>query len=484
MAASVLWFRRDLRLADNPALAAAAAGGRAVVALFVLDDTLRAPSGPNRLAFLSRSLRDLDGRIGSRLVVRTGDPADVVPAVAAESGAAEVVCADDFGPYGRRRDDAVEAALVLDGRALHRVGSPYAVDPGTVLKADGTPFRVFTPFARAWRQRRWPAPLPEPATIPWLALPGEAIPDDPPVEAALPAATEAAALALLQAFTKSGLRGYADARDRPAADVTSRLSPYLKWGLIHPRQALHGLGRGKDAERFQAELAWREFYADVLWHQPDSARWSLQPRMKGLRSDDGAEADRRFVAWAGGRTGFPIVDAGMRQLLAEGWMHNRVRMITASFLVKDLHLPWQRGARHFLHHLVDGDLASNNHGWQWVAGTGTDPAPFFRIFNPVTQGRTWDPDGDYVRRYVPELAGLGKADVHEPWRRPAGPPTGYPTPIVDHKAEREEALRRYAEATATDGSLSSKQGPESGPYLLERRGQGRMRFTSPNSCQR
>ncbi len=443
----MLWFRRDLRLADNPALSAAITTGGDVAALFVLDDALRRPSGPNRLAFLYRALRDLDERMGGRLVVRSGDPASIVPAVAAEVDAAEVMCAADFGPYGHLRDEAVEGALERDGRSLRRVGSPYAVDPGTVRKADGTAFRVFTPFYRMWKQRCPPVAGAAPDGVRWLALPGEAVPADPRIEAVLPEATEAAAVARLAAFVDRDLKGYAEGRDAPAADATSRLSVYLKYGLVHPRQALEGLGRGADAERFRTELAWREFYADVVWNDPGSARISLQRAMRAMRCDDGADAGRRFEAWASGCTGYPVVDAGMRQLRTEGWMHNRVRMITASFLVKDLHITWQRGARHFLHHLVDGDLASNNHGWQWVAGTGTDPAPFFRIFNPVTQGRTWDPDGVYIRRYVPELVGLSAKDVHEPWKLPAGPPAGYPAPIVDHKAEREEALRRYAEIT-------------------------------------
>ncbi|MGI8685240.1 MAG: cryptochrome/photolyase family protein [Acidimicrobiales bacterium] len=447
MGATVLWLRRDLRLADNPALVEAARNGGGVAALFVLDDALRRAAGPNRLAFLYRALRDLDDRMGGRLVVRSGEPAEVVPAVAAEAGAGTVVCAGDFGPYGHRRDEAVEVALGREGRVLRRVGSPYSVDPGTVRKADGTPFRVFTPFYRAWTQRRPPAPGPVPAGVHWLPVPGEGTPPVPPTEAALPDATEAAAQARLAGFVDRDLKGYADGRDVPGADATSRLSAYLKYGLVHPRQVLASLGRSQDAERFRTELAWREFYADVLWNEPGSARLSLQPAMRAMRSDEGAVADRRFEAWAAGRTGYPVVDAGMRQLLAEGWMHNRVRMITASFLVKDLHLTWQRGARHFLHHLVDGDLASNNHGWQWVAGTGTDPAPFFRVFNPVTQSRTFDPEGAYIRRYVPELAGLGARHIHEPWKLPAGLPAGYPAPIVDHKAEREEALRRYAEVT-------------------------------------
>lgn len=468
----MLWFRRDLRLTDNPALAEAVKAGGDVTALFVLDDALRRPSGPNRLAFLYRALRDLDARMGGRLVVRNGDPASIVPAVAAEAGAAEVVCAADFGPYGHLRDEAVEATLEREGRSLRRAGSPYAVDPGTVRKADGTTFRVFTPFYRVWKQRRPPAPGAAVEGVRWLVLPGQAVPDDPPTEATLPEATEAAALARLATFVDQDLKGYADARDAPAADATSRLSAYLKYGLVHPRQALAGLGRGADAERFRTELAWREFYADVVWNDPRSARISLRPAMRAMRSDEGPEADRSFEAWASGRTGYPVVDAGMRQLRTEGWMHNRVRMITASFLVKDLHITWQRGARHFLHHLVDGDLASNNHGWQWVVGTGTDPAPFFRIFNPVTQGRTWDPDGAYIRRYVPELAGLSGKDVHEPWKLPGGPPAGYPAPIVDHKVEREEALRRYADGASATADSASPTSPMAVRY--DRRAAGRV----------
>ena len=205
---------------------------------------------------------------------------------------------------------------------------------------------------------------------------------------------------------------------------------------MHPRTLLADLGDGGGAETFRKELAWREFYADVLWHEPRSARTCLNASFAGLEVDTGRAADGHFAAWAEGRTGYPIVDAGMRQLRAEAWVHNRVRMIVASFLVKDLHVDWQRGAREFLRHLVDGDLASNNAGWQWVAGCGTDAAPFYRIFNPVTQGRKFDPDGDYVRRYVPELRPVPGGAVHEPWELPGGPPAGYPDRLVDHAAER------------------------------------------------
>ena len=230
---------------------------------------------------------------------------------------------------------------------------------------------------------------------------------------------------------------------RPAPTPPPALSPDLKWGSIHPRQILARLGRSRAEQTFATELCWRDFYADVLFHRPESARHSMDDAVGAMPWDRGTDADELFETWAAGRTGFPIVDAGMRQLLAEGWMHNRVRMITASFLVKDLHLDWQRGARWFMQHLVDGDLASNQHGWQWTAGTGTDAAPFFRIFNPTTQGERFDPDGTYVRRWVPELADVPAKWIHRPADAPDGPPSGYPPPIVDHAEERAESLRRY-----------------------------------------
>ena len=443
--ASLLWFRRDLRLADHPALVGAAEAGP-VLPLFVLDPGLLRAAGPVRVAFLIRSLRALDDSLGGRLVVRTGDPGDVVPAVAGEIDAEAVYVSADFGGYGRDRDRRVRAGLELGGRRFVRVGSPYAVDPGTVRKGDGGPFQVFTPFYRAWRAHGWAPPSPPPATVRWVeGVDAEPLPEEPPVQAALPPAGEAAALARLEAFLAGPAAGYDGSRDRPADNGTSRLSPYLKYGCIHPRQILARLDRSKAHEKLRSELAWREFYADVVWHRPGSTSASLRPELAGMRVDAGPEADERFRAWAGGRTGYPLVDAGMRQLLAEAWMPNRVRMVVASFLVKDLHVDWTRGARWFLRHLVDGDTASNSGNWQWVAGTGTDPAPYFRIFNPVTQAKEHDPDGDYVRRWVPELAGLTGAAVHEPWKLPGGPPGGYPPPIVDHAEERAEALRRYAE---------------------------------------
>jgi deoxyribodipyrimidine photo-lyase len=254
---------------------------------------------------------------------------------------------------------------------------------------------------------------------------------------------EQAARERLEHFLEDGARAYAGRRNQPAADGTSRLSPYLRWGCLHPRTVLAGLGRGRGPDAFRAELAWRDFYGTILAARPASARRALRPAMEALPVDTGRQADERFAAWAEGRTGYPIVDAGMRQLRGQAWMHNRVRMIVASFLVKDLHLDWRRGARFFMERLQDGDLASNNHGWQWVAGSGTDPAPFVRVFNPVTQGERFDPEGHDVRRWVRELAEVAAAHVHHPWTLAGGPPAGYPGPIVDHAVERREALARY-----------------------------------------
>ncbi|HEX2892640.1 MAG TPA: deoxyribodipyrimidine photo-lyase [Marmoricola sp.] len=444
MTTDVLWFRRDLRLSDHPALTSAAASGE-VVGLFVVDPQLWARGGPARRAWVAASVAALRDATDGALVVRAGDPAVVVPEVAAAVGATTVHVSAETTPGGRRRDAQVAAALAEQGAVGQPDGSPYAVMPGSVRTGQGTPYQVFTPFSRAWREHGWEEPLPRPR-VEWrrmrndaeaTALLKDALREAP---TGMPAAGENAAQARWRTFLQEGLSEYADGRDLPARDLTSRMSPYLKVGAVHPRQLLADLaGRsGPGVDRFVTELAWREFYADVLWHRPESAWRDLRPLR--IPYDDPGDA---LDAWRDGRTGYPLVDAGMRQLLHEGWMHNRVRMITASFLTKDLHAWWPAGARHFLDHLVDGDLASNNHGWQWVAGTGTDAAPYFRVFNPVSQGKKFDPDGAYVRRWVPELAHLPGAAAHEPWRHPDGYDHGYPARIVDHAEERLEALRRY-----------------------------------------
>ena len=444
---SVLWLRRDLRLRDHPALHAAAADGP-VVALFVLDPRLLEPAGAPRVAFLYRTLRALDADLrthGGQLVVRRGDPVKTLPRFAREVGAGAVHISADYAPYGAGRDRGVEAAL--GDIPLVRTGSPYAVAPGRVVKGDGEPYKVFTAFYRAWREHGWRAPAGTVAgQTEWLSdVRSTAIPADPrlPAGLELPPAGEDAARKAWRAYRRDALADYPEARDRPDLDRTSRMSVYLKWGLIHPRTMLADLGAAD--EIFRKELAWRDFFASVLHAWPESAREYFQPQL--ARMTYAAPKSAAFEAWCAGRTGYPIVDAGMRQLLGEGWMHNRVRMIVASFLVKDLHIEWQHGARHFMRHLVDADLASNQHNWQWTAGSGTDAAPFFRVFNPVVQGRKFDPDGGYVRRWIPELRDVEGRGVHEPWTLDRQPP-GYPEPIVDHAVERRVALERYRSVTA------------------------------------
>ena len=425
MARSIMWFRRDLRLRDHPALAAALAEGE-VLALFV-DDPAFGGHGAARRALLHDCLAALRDATGGALVVRSGDPATVVPAVAAEVDASAVFVSKDHGPYGRRRDAAVAEALTAAGRRLRGVGSPYAVDPGSVTKDDGSPYAVFTPFSKRWRDVGWGAPIGAPRHPDWLEAPSDPLPARPDVGLDLPAVTEDAVLARWRRFRDDRLATYHDDRDRPGVAGTSHLSPFLKYGVLHPRQLLAELDHtAKGHAVFASELAWRDFYADVLFRRPETAWENLDRRFDALPVDTDRRARERFDAWCDGRTGFPIVDAGMRQLVATGWMHNRVRMIVASFLVKDLHLPWQWGARFFMDRLLDGDLASNSHGWQWSAGSGTDAAPYFRVFNPTSQQQRYDADGEYVGRWVPEH---GTA--------------GYPAPIVDHAAERAEALARY-----------------------------------------
>ncbi|WP_431309259.1 cryptochrome/photolyase family protein [Gordonia prachuapensis] len=425
----MLWLRRDLRCHDLPPLIAAQEAGDEVLVCFVVDPRLEKSSGPRRLSFLFDSLRDLDDQLSGRLLVVRGRPDEEIPRLADAVDATSVHISGDFSPFGRRRDAAVAEAL--GDVPLEAVGSPYLVSPGRVTKPDGDPYKVFTPYFKQWREHGWrkpatssvePAGLMDPSDI---KRSGRIKVPAAPVKSPLPAG-ERAARKRWQAFVDDDLAGYDSDRDRPDLDVTSRMSAYLKYGNIHPRTMAADLGRSKGAQAYLRELAFRDFYADVLYHWPDSAwrNWNRQFDDIALDTDKAAYA--RFEAWKEGRTGFPLVDAGMRQLAETGFMHNRVRMLTASFLVKDLHLPWWWGAQWFLDQLIDGDMASNQHGWQWAAGTGTDAAPYFRVFNPNTQADRFDPDGDYVRRWVPEY---GSDD--------------YPAPMVDHKAEREEALRRF-----------------------------------------
>ena len=460
---SLLWFRRDLRLTDHPALLAAIEDGEVLPVVCPDDAALAAGELPRlRWTAAARSLSEDIAAQGGRLVVAAGDPELALARLAARVGAQRVHVTRETDPPAAARDARVRERLAADGVELVGTGTPYAVGPGLVMTKQGTPYAVFTPFSRAWREHGWPGPAPAPSTPRWAAAPDESLSDgelpsvdDPRIDPAT--VGERAALDRLGNFLADDLARYADERDRPDLDTTSRLSVPLRHGEIHPRTILAAIdevtagwrdARAAAAGRFVTELAWREFYADVLHHDPVSAWEDLRGTLVDLPYDDADEpaVARRVEAWREGRTGYPIVDAGMRQLRDSGWMHNRVRMITASFLVKDLHVWWPVGARHFLDHLLDGDLASNNHGWQWVAGTGTDASPFFRVFNPTLQGTRLDPSGEYVRRWVPELAHVRGKGVHTPWKTDGAYDEGYPRPIVDHDLERREALARY-EAT-------------------------------------
>jgi deoxyribodipyrimidine photo-lyase len=424
---ALVWFRRDLRLGDHPALADAA-DGQDVLACFVLDPRLEKSSGRRRLQFLGDALRRLNSDLNGRLLMIRGRPEERIPFIAKEIDASSVHVSEDFAPFGRRRDERVRAAL--GSVPLVATGSPYLVSPGSVTKPNGDPYRVFTPFLRAWREVGWRKPVradvdrarwvdPAQLNVKTCEIP------DPGAKLGLDVG-ESAALKQWKAFVDNGLDNYGTDRDRPDLEGTSRMSAHLKFGTIHPRTMVAALDlRGSGAQKYLRELAFRDFYADVLHHWPATAWRNWNSDFDAIKTDAGVAAKRRFESWKAGETGFPIVDAGMRQLRETGFMHNRVRMIVASFLVKDLHLPWQWGAEWFLQQLTDGDMANNQHGWQWCAGCGTDAAPYFRVFNPGTQGEKFDPSGDYIRRWVPELRA---AD---------------PAPIVDHKAERTEALYRY-----------------------------------------
>ena len=442
---NIIWFRRDLRIGDHPALLEAIKSSDEVVPLFILDKTQIAEAGEKLLAYMGQSLRALDESLGNTLHIIEGDQVEVLKELIKRYDVKEVHISDEYERYGAARDARVEAA----GIPLVRTGSPYAVKPGRVLKpSDATPYRVYTPFYRAWRTHGWRAPAETPKNIKAPKPPAEyrKFPDFPmPKGVEVIAAGEAAALRRFKEFTKKGLDSYDENRNFASIDGTSKMSTYLKFGEIHPRTLLAGLGESKAHDTFRKEIAWREFYADVLFNNPNTDTDYYSAKFKEMRYD---KPGKQFDAWCAGKTGYPFVDAAMRQLVQEGWMHNRTRMVVASFLVKDLHLEWQLGERFFAQHLVDYDVASNAHGWQWTAGTGTDASPYYRVFNPIEQGRRFDENGDYIRKYVEELAHLSAAEIHEPWLFLDGYSHGYAERIVDHAVERIESLERLKEIKA------------------------------------
>ncbi len=449
-------------MADQPALRATLDADR-VVPLFCFDDRLlhgRHASGP-RTRFLLECLGDVGDSLreyGSGLVVRHGDPGDELRRVARQTGATQVHASDDVGPFARRRDAVVARELVSEGVELHLHPGTTLVDDVAALQTQaGRAYSVFTPFYRAWlgapRRAVHAAPdtlpplpdgleLGELPTLSALGLAG-AVPD-------AVAGGEHAARERMARFVVDGVHAYDGHRDTPALDGTSRLSAYLHFGCVSAREVEALLPDGVGPEAFRRQLCWRDFHHHVLRHFPDNAQREFQKRYRGTLgfSDD----DDHFAAWCAGRTGYPLVDAGMRQLLSEGWMHNRVRLVVGSFLTKQLAIDWRRGERHFMSMLIDGDEANNNGNWQWIASVGVDPAPAFRrMYNPTLQQRRMDPDGVYVRRHVPELRAVPDCYLAEPWtmgddaQRAAGCVIGtdYPGPIVDHGTARLEALERY-----------------------------------------
>jgi len=462
---AVVWFRRDLRVHDHPPLAAALGEHERVVALYVLDPKLLHGrfASLNRTAYLLDCLRALDGELrdrGARLVVRLGDPRMEVASVAEAVGAKRVYAAGDVSPFARSRDRAVADAL--GDRAELMLGpGVFIARLGSIRKGDGGAYAIYSPFRRAWEEqpRRAVEDTPAEIAMPRIAAGSIPTPADLGFDAPAPKLQdrpepgEAAALRAVEAFVADGLGDYGSHRNL-LAERTSRMSQYLHFGCVSPRvleerAIAHG---GKSAETYRRELAWRDFYGYILLHHPEVARREYRPKMRNMRWSDDAEA---FAAWKEGRTGFPVVDAAMRQLVSCGWMHNRARMIVASFLTKDLHVDWRLGEAFFMEHLIDGDMGSNNGGWQWVAGTGTDPHEYTRVFNPSLQQEKFDPDGRYVKRWVPELAGVPAARLSRPWEMPDAEQEAYgcvlgrdyPQPIVDHAIERRRAIDEYRALT-------------------------------------
>ncbi len=461
----IVWFRRDLRLADHRALHAASrcANGAGVLGVFIVDRVLLGSSGPTRVNYLARTVASLNESMNGRLVIRTGDPAEVLQQLATKFGVQNVFATQEYSPYGIRRDERVRRRLAGAAVQINFVDSNYLVAPGSVRSASDQPLKVFGAFRRRWDPLVDVDEATDLSLSDFVEVPSETahslvaiaatrrpsyfgdLPDGP-AEVQMPAGEAAAASALTDFVSKA--ENYADQRDRPDLEGTSRLSAFIRFGVLHPRQIVRALAmRDVDNDLFLSELAWREFYADVLFHQPKSTQENLNSSLRLLRVDRDVAAEQRFRTWALGETGYPFVDAAMRQLLQEGWMHNRARMVTASFLVKHLHLDWRWGAQWFMWRLADGDIASNQHGWQWTAGTGTDAAPFHRVFNPTRQAERFDPQGTYVHKYVQELASVPAPTCLQPG---AGDgllaPANYFSPMLDVDVERRDALNRYAEA--------------------------------------
>jgi deoxyribodipyrimidine photo-lyase len=460
---AIWWIRRDLRIHDNKALLEAVNYANQIVPIFILDDRLinSRYASQKRFAFLLSGLQELNEELrmrGGYLCVRRGDPVAVLSNVVQEVDADVIFAEEDFTPFARTRDTAVSRVLPL----LY-AGTSTVSHPRDVVKGDGNPYTVFTPYSKRWRTMNADVrTVKPPDTVRAIPLESVPIPEQPDLPDSVPFVSgHHAAMAQLHRFTEGAdapIYRYSRDRDRLDLDATSRLSSCFRFGMLSAREAV-GAARnaranapdqnGKDgADSWLNEIIWREFYASVLYHFPHVRKLEYRDQYRDI---EWLNDPNDLVAWREARTGYPIIDACMRQLHAEGWMHNRGRMITASFLVKHLLVDWRLGEEHFMQHLVDGDPASNNGNWQWIAGTGTDAAPYFRIFNPVLQSKRHDPDGVYIRRWLPQLREVNNRFIHEPWLMSREVQDGvrcrigldYPEPIIDHRYARERALAAY-----------------------------------------
>ncbi|GAB4466453.1 MAG: deoxyribodipyrimidine photo-lyase [Armatimonadaceae bacterium] len=472
---AIYWFRRTIRLDDNQSLCAAIADSEHIAPVFILDPAIlsRPDTGAARTRFLFESLSALHDALkarGGRLILRHGSPLAELERLVSETGATALYFAADYEPYSRERDTAVTEKMQARDVSVHTFHDHLLSPPGEILtKSEGKPYTVYTPYMRVWFTQAFGNPLSAPERVSVSADPhseplplspadfgvGSADDQEPVVRGG-----EENARKQMENFLRradGGIREYDESRDFPGIEGTSRLSAYLRMGVLSPRRLYHEVMQRradvreanlKSYETFLRELAWRDFYYQVLWHFPHVAQGAFKQEFDALNWENNEEY---FTAWCEGRTGYPFVDAAMRQMNRQAWMHNRARMVVASFLTKDLLIDWRWGERYFMEKLVDGDMAPNNGGWQWAAGTGTDAQPFFRIFNPVSQGEKFDPEGAYVKQWIPELAKVSPKFVHQPWKMsPAqqeavGCVIGrdYPAPIVDHSVQRERALALY-----------------------------------------
>lgn len=481
---AIYWFRRSLRLDDNRGLSEAVAEAKEVVPVFILDPTIltRPDTGGARTHFLFESLAAVDTELrkrGGRLIIRHGKPVEELERLVHETGTTLLCYGRDYEPYSRQRDAMVDAAMTKRGVTIYQSEDHLLAEPEEVISpSSGKTYTVYTPYKKVWFSRSldFPmAPIPERIVVP-KDLKSEVLPKLPEsVGVAVVAGQkpvvqggETEAHHHLAEFLNRAVGGvgeYKTARDFPGIEGTSRLSAYLRMGVLSPRRLVAAVRERRKTmhtgvesiETFLSELAWRDFFYQILWHYPTVAEGAFREEYNALSWEND---ETLFQAWCAGQTGYPIVDAAMRQLNAEAWMHNRARMIVASFLTKDLLIDWRWGERYFMQRLIDGDLAANNGGWQWTASTGTDAQPYFRIFNPVAQGERFDPEGAYVRQWVPELRKVPTKMIHKPWKLSVTEQQAvncrlgkdYPQPIVDHKVQREKALALYRQVVKVEGN--------------------------------